>query len=94
MNLYLAGPPCVSGALKNHSLDALLVPTEFSPNFPALIGSPVVTVPLCVNNSSTEVVKNGSGILNVIVPNLPLDISFLRPKWSEEYHHSLHPTEN
>jgi amidase len=94
MNLYLAGPLCVSGALKNHSLDALLLPTEFSPNFPALIGSPVVTVPLGVYNSSTKVVRNGSGNLNAIAPNVPFYISFLRPKWSEEYHHSLHPTEN
>lgn len=84
MNTYLAGPLGVTGALKNYSLDALLLPTEFSPNFPALIGSPVVTVPLGVYNSSTKVVKNGFGNLNAIAPNLPFGISFLGPKWSEE----------
>lgn len=84
MNTYLAGPLGVTGALKNHSLDALLLPTEFSPNFPALIGSPVVTVPLGVYNSSTMVLPNGFGNLNAIAPNLPFGISFMGPKFSEE----------
>jgi amidase len=84
MNTYLAGPLGVTGALKNHSLDALLLPTEFSPNFPALIGSPVVTVPLGVYNSSTQVLPNGFGNLVAISPNLPFGISFMGPKFSEE----------
>jgi amidase len=84
MNTYLAGPLGVTGALKNHSLDALLLPTEFSPNFPALIGSPVVTVPLGVYNSSTPVLPNGFGNLVAISPNLPFGISFMGPKFSEE----------
>ena len=84
MNTYLAGPLGVTGALKNHSLDALLLPTEFSPNFPALIGSPVVTVPLGVYNSSTPILPNGFGNLVAISPNLPFGISFMGPKFSEE----------
>ena len=84
MNQYLAGPLGVTGALKNHSLDALLLPTEFSPNFPALIGSPVITVPLGCYNASTRVITNGFGNLNAIAPNLPFGISFMGPKFSEE----------
>ena len=83
-NVYLAGPLGVTGALKNHSLDALLLPTEFSPNFPALIGSPVVTVPLGKYPTNTTVVPNGFGTLNATTPNLPFGISFMGPKWSEE----------
>ena len=83
-NIYLAGPLGVTGALKNHSLDALLLPTEFSPNFPALIGSPVVTVPLGKYPANTQVEINGFGTLNATAPNLPFGISFMGPKWSEE----------
>jgi amidase len=83
-NIYLAGPLGITGALKNYSLDALLLPTEFSPNFAALIGSPVVTVPLGKYPANTTVVPNGFGDLTAIAPNLPFGISFMGPKWSEE----------
>lgn len=84
MNMYLAGPLGVTGALKNYSLDALILPTEFSPNFPALIGTPVVTVPMGRYPDNTTVVPNGFGNLNATTPNLPFGISFMGPKWSEE----------
>ena len=84
MNTFLAGPMGVTGALTNHSLDALVLPTEFSPNFPALIGAPVVTVPLGKYAPNTKVELNGFGTLNATAPNTPFGISFLGPKWSEE----------
>ena len=83
-NIYLAGPLGVTGALQNYSLDALLLPTEFSPKFPALIGSPVVTVPLGKYPANTTIVPNTFGDLTAIAPNLPFGISFMGPKWSEE----------
>jgi amidase len=52
--------------LKNHSLDALILPTEFSPNFPALIGSPVVTVPLGKYPANTTIMLNGFEDLTAI----------------------------
>ncbi|KAL2396246.1 amidase [Exophiala dermatitidis] len=84
MNTYLAGPLGVTGALKNYSLDALVLPTEFSPNFPALIGSPVITVPLGSYPPDTEVLVNGFGNLNATAPNIPFGISFMGPHFSEE----------
>lgn len=65
-SIYLAGPLGVTGALKNYSLDPRILPTEFSPHFPALIGSPVVTVPLGKYPTNTTIVPNGFGDLNVI----------------------------
>jgi len=84
MNTYLAGPLGVTGALQNYSLDALVLPTEFSPNFPALIGSPVVTVPLGAYPPDTPVQINGFGNLNSRAPNIPFGISFMGPHFSEE----------
>ena len=84
MNTYLAGPLGVTGALANYSLDALVLPTAFSPNFPALIGSPVVTVPLGAFPSNTKVSLNQFGNLNATAPNVPFGISFMGPHFSEE----------
>ncbi|KIW72248.1 hypothetical protein PV04_00456 [Phialophora macrospora] len=84
MNTYLAGPLGVTGALANYSLDALVLPTVFSPNFPALIGSPVITVPLGAFPADAETTRNGFDNLNATAPNLPFGISFLGPHFSEE----------
>ena len=83
-NLYLAGPLGVTGALKNHSLDALILPTNFAYEVPALIGSPLITVPLGATPPNTTVTKNGFGNLNATGSNFPFGISFMGAKWSEE----------
>ena len=43
-NLEIAGPQGILGLLTNFSLDALILPTDFSPDLPARLGTPVVTV--------------------------------------------------
>ena len=43
-NLEIAGPQGILGLLANYSLDALILPTDFSPGLPAFLGTPVVTV--------------------------------------------------
>ena len=82
--LHYAGPLGITGALKNHSLDALVVPTSFAPFLPALIGSPVVSVPLGSYPPNTAVVRNKFGTLNAIAPNIPFGISFMAEHFSEE----------
>ena len=82
--IYLAGPLGLTGALKNHSLDALILPTEYSPFVPALLGTPVVTVPMGMYPADTPVKKNRFGNLNATYPGAPIGLSFMGPKWSEE----------
>lgn len=82
--LYFAGPLGITGALKNFSLDALVVPTEFSSSVPARLSSPIVTVPLGRYPDNTTVIPNGFGNLNATAPNIPFGISFFAEKWSEE----------
>ena len=84
MNRYLAGPLGVTGALQNYSLDALVMPTAFASHFPALIGSPVISVPMGAFPANTTVVPNSFGNLNAIAPNIPFGISFLGDHFSEE----------
>ena len=38
INLQTAGPQGILGLLTNYSLDALVIPTDFSPGLPALVG--------------------------------------------------------
>ena len=82
-NLQIAGIEGITGLLKNYSLDALVLPTDFSPGLPALIGSPVITVPLGFYPPDEPVVRNGRGTLVETGPNIPFGISFLGDKWSE-----------
>lgn len=82
-DLYYAGPLGITGALANFSLDALVVPTAFAPFLPALIGAPVVTVPLGRFPNGTAVQANGFGNLNATAPNLPYGFSFMGDRFDE-----------
>lgn len=81
--LYYAGPLGITGALKNYSLDALVVPTSVASYLPALIGSPIITVPLGRFPDGTEVTPNGFGNLNATGPNFPFGFSFLGDRFDE-----------
>ncbi|KAL8808312.1 MAG: hypothetical protein Q9182_000132 [Xanthomendoza sp. 2 TL-2023] len=82
-NVEVAGRQGILGVLTNYSLDALILPTEFSPGLPALVGTPVVTVPLGSYPANTTVVRNRRGSLVEKAPNIPFGLSFIGPAWSE-----------
>lgn len=82
-NLVTGGSGGILGALINNSLDALILPTDFSPGLPALVGTPVITVPLGFYPANTTVKKNRRGDLVATGPNIPFGLSFLGPAWSE-----------
>lgn len=82
--LRLAGPLGLTGALQNYSLDAVVLPTSFAAFVPAVLGNPVVTVPLGSYPPNTTVQTNARGNLNATTPNRPFGLSFLGPKFSEE----------
>jgi amidase len=84
MQLELAGPQGLTGALRNLSLDALVVPTGVSSGLPALIGAPVVTVPLGRMPDNTTVTRNRFGNLNATSPNFPFGIAFMAEHFAEE----------
>lgn len=71
LNLEIAGPQGILGLLTNYSLDALILPTDFSPGLPALVGTPVVTVPLGFYPANETVVRNMRGTLVETGPNIP-----------------------
>lgn len=83
-DLYFGGTGGLLGALSNYSLDAVVLPTAFAPGISAIIGAPVVTVPLGAYPQNTTVVPNRRGDLNATAPNIPFGISFAGKHWSEE----------
>ena len=70
-NIQIAGPEGILGVMQNHSLDALILPTDFSPDLPARIGTPVVTVPMGFYPENTTVVYNRRNTLVENGPNIP-----------------------
>lgn len=84
LGLELAGPQGITGSIANYSLDALIMPTYFASHFPAILGSPVVTVPMGSYPAGTNVTQNSRGDLNETGPGIPFGLSFIAEKWSEE----------
>lgn len=82
--LYYGGEQGLSGALKNNSLDALFLPTDFAAGIAAYLGEPVITVPMGRYPDGTPVQKNGFGNLNATAPNQPFGFAFTGARFSEE----------
>lgn len=81
-NLFYGGAGGILGALERNNVDAVLLPTQLSPSIPALVGSPVVTVPMGFYPANTTVVRNARGLVET-APNTPFGLSFMGGKFSE-----------
>jgi len=82
-NLFYGGEGGILGALERTNTSAVLLPTQLSPSIPALVGSPVITVPMGFYPANWTVSLNGFGNLVASGPNIPFGLSFMGRKWSE-----------
>lgn len=82
-DLFFGGPGGILGALERTNTDAVLLPTQLSPGIPALVGAPVVTVPMGFYPANTTAEMDGFGTLVAKAPNLPFGLSFMGRKFSE-----------
>ncbi|KAL3476066.1 amidase signature domain-containing protein [Aspergillus californicus] len=82
--LYFGEEGGLLGALSRDNLDAVILPSSVAPIIPGIIGSPVITVPFDAFPPGTPVKTNARGDLVDSAPGIPLAVSFLGPKWSEE----------
>ncbi|KAJ4339819.1 hypothetical protein N0V87_003019 [Didymella glomerata] len=83
-DLFLGGPGGILGALATYNLDAVVLPTRTASSISAIIGAPIVTVPLGAYPANTTVIPNARGNLNATAPNIPFGIAFAGKHWSEE----------
>ncbi|KAH8842898.1 hypothetical protein MCOR27_000105 [Pyricularia oryzae] len=81
----LGGQGGLLGAIERHRLDAVLMPTPISRNFAAIVGAPVVTVPMGYYPASHPV-KKVPGRVGLVDqgPNIPFGLSFLGARFTEE----------
>lgn len=83
-NLLFGGEGGVLGALERHQLDAIVLPTTIAYEIPALVGSPIITVPLGAAGAETPVKHFAGWDVVDLAPGVPFGISFLGRKWGEE----------
>lgn len=69
-------------ALEEHDLDAVILPTRRASKWAAVVGAPIITVPMGFYPAGTEV-KMDCGLVDV-GPGVPFGLSFLGRKWEEE----------
>jgi len=82
-NLYYGGEGGILGALSRNNVSAVLLPTQLSPGVPALVGSPVVTVPMGFYPANWTVTYNQRKSLVSTGPNIPFGLSFMGAKFDE-----------
>ncbi|KAL1304087.1 hypothetical protein AAFC00_000522 [Neodothiora populina] len=82
-NLYYGGEGGILGALTRNNVSAVLLPTQLSPSIPALVGSPVVTVPMGFYPANWTVTYNRRKTLVETAPNVPFGLSFMGGKFDE-----------
>ncbi|KAL6709842.1 hypothetical protein ACN47E_000627 [Coniothyrium glycines] len=83
-DLFIGGPGGILGALDTYALDAVVLPTRVASGISAIIGAPIVTVPLGALPRNTTVRTNARGNLNATAPNIPFGLAFAGRHWSEE----------
>lgn len=81
---YQWGEMGITGALERHGLDALVAPSDFDMTMPALIGTPVITVPLGAFPEGMNPIPLGPAGMYIAAPNVPFGIAFMGARWSEE----------
>ncbi|KAL4819523.1 amidase signature domain-containing protein [Aspergillus spinulosporus] len=83
-SLYFGEEGGLLGALARHNLNAVVLPSSMALDIPGIVGTPVITIPFDSFPANTSVLYNGRGDLVDAAPGIPIGISFLGPRWSEE----------
>jgi amidase len=69
--LYYGGEGGLLGAISRHKLDAVILPTTYAPPWAAIVGAPIITVPLGFYPPNAPVRRNPRGNLVTSGPNIP-----------------------
>lgn len=83
-NLYYGGVGGVFGAIERLHLDAVVLPTNIGYPVSALVGGPVITVPMGAYPAGTPVQHSAPWNLTSVAPGVPMGLGFMGLKWSEQ----------
>jgi amidase len=70
-DLYYGGDGGLLGAISRNNLDAVILPTTYASSWAAIVGAPIVTVPLGFYPPNATVTLNSRGDLVDTGPNVP-----------------------
>lgn len=73
------------GTLEQYDLDAVILPTSFASSWAAIVGAPIVTVPMGFYPANATVVLSEPTIYGLVDtgPHVPFGLSFLGARFSE-----------
>ncbi|KAF2118336.1 amidase [Lophiotrema nucula] len=74
--LYYGDEGGLLGTIKRHHLDAVILPSHFSWDWAAVVGAPIVSVPIGAMPSGQSIVSDADGLVSA-APNIPFGFSFL-----------------
>lgn len=80
----VCGTEGIYGAMDEHDLDALILPTVSAPAFPGFIGSPAVSVPMGFYPEGAKVRWDRNNEIVEAAPGIPFGLSFMARRWEEE----------
>ncbi|KAJ5868813.1 hypothetical protein N7534_003366 [Penicillium rubens] len=82
-NLYYGGEGGVFGVINRDHLDAVVLPTDLGYPVSAVVGGPVITVPMGAYPVGTPVELSPPWNLTSVAPGVPMGLGFMGLKWSE-----------
>lgn len=68
--LYYGDEGGLLGTIRRHRLDAIVLPSHFAWDWAAVVGSPIVSVPMGAMPDGTDIVSDGDGLVSA-APNIP-----------------------
>jgi amidase len=80
--LEMGGTGALLGCIERLGLSAVVLPTSIAPPWAAVVGAPIITVPLG-HYPADEEVSMENGLVDT-GPGVPFGMSFLGPKYSEQ----------
>ncbi|KAG2418471.1 hypothetical protein HFD88_001572 [Aspergillus terreus] len=80
--LYYGDGGGLLGTIKRYDLDAVLLPSHFSWDWAAVVGAPIVSVPIGAMPPGQPIVSDADGLVSA-APNIPFGISFLGAKFTD-----------
>ncbi|KAF7893633.1 uncharacterized protein EAF02_001171 [Botrytis sinoallii] len=70
------------GVIERYKLDAVVLPSLFSSNWAAVVGAPIISVPMGAMPSDQPIVSDADGLVSA-GPNIPFGFSFLGARFTD-----------
>ncbi|KAG8156735.1 hypothetical protein KVR01_013340 [Diaporthe batatas] len=80
--LYYGDEGGLLGTIRRHRLDAVVLPSQFSWEWAAVVGAPIVSVPMGAMPPGQPIVSDDDGLISS-APNIPFGFSFMGARFTD-----------